>query len=99
MAQRRTFRKRHQGARTGTLRNEARRSGASGCGGFPCRSEGRDRCEVPQTSQSVLELGIYVKAEVQGMLFLGADFLSTASNSRPAWIQISPRRKHITPPE
>ena len=43
MAQRRTFRKRHQGARTGALRSEARKSGASGRGGFPCRSEGRER--------------------------------------------------------
>ena len=54
---------------------------------------------MPKSSHTVLELGIYVKAEVQGILFLGADFLSTASKSRLAWNQIPPRRKHITPPE
>jgi hypothetical protein len=42
---------------------------------------------------------IYVKAEVKGILFLGVDFLSTASKSRLAWFQIKSRRKHITPPE
>jgi len=36
-----TLRKRHQGAHPGALRREARRSGASGCGGCPCRSGGR----------------------------------------------------------
>ena len=34
------FRKRHQGAVPGALRSEARKSGASGRGGFPCRSGG-----------------------------------------------------------
>lgn len=54
---------------------------------------------MPKGSHAALQPGIYVKAEVQGILFLGADFLSTASKSRLAWIQISPHRKHITPPE
>lgn len=63
------------------------------------RGAGRERREMPKSSHAVLELGIYVKAEVQGILFLGADFLSTASKSRLAWFQIKSHRKHITPPE
>lgn len=39
--------------------------------------------------------GIYVKAEVKGILLNGAEFLSAASNSMLAWLQIPSRR---TPP-
>ncbi len=46
---------------------------------------------MPKSSHTVLELGIYVKAEVQGMLFLGAE----AQTFRLPL----PHRKHITPPE
>ena len=38
---RRVFRKRPQGVSPDALRSEARKSGASGCGGCPCRSGGR----------------------------------------------------------
>ena len=54
---------------------------------------------MPKGSHAALQPGIYVKAEVKGILFLGADFLSTASKSRLVWSQIKSRRKHITPPE
>ena len=83
----------------GALRSEARKSGAPGCGGFPCRSAGRERREVPKSSYTVPKPGIYVKAEVKGILLNGAEFLSKASKSRLAWFQIKSRRKHITPPE
>lgn len=46
---------------------------------------------MPKSSHTVLELEIYVKAEVQGMLFLGAE----AQTFRLPL----PHRKHITPPE
>lgn len=55
------------------------------------RRAGKDRREMPKSSHTVLELGIYVKAEVQGMLFLGAE----AQTFRLPL----PHRKHITPPE
>lgn len=43
----------------------------------------------------MLKPGIYVKAEVKGILLNGAEFLSKASNSMLAWTQIPSRR---TPP-
>lgn len=46
---------------------------------------------MPKSSHTVLELGIYVKAEVQGMLFLGI--------RAQAYRLPHPRHKHITPPE
>ena len=46
---------------------------------------------MPKSSHTVLELGIYVKAEVQGMLFL--------SVRAQAYRLPHPHRKHITPPE
>ncbi len=55
------------------------------------RREGRERREMPKSSHTVLELGIYVKAEVQGMLFLGV--------RAQACRLPHPRHKHITPPE
>ena len=55
------------------------------------RREGRERREMPKSSHTVLELGIYVKAEVQGMLFLGAE--------AQIFRLPHPRHKHITPPE
>ena len=46
---------------------------------------------MPKSSHTVLEIGIYVKAEVQGMLFLGV--------RAQACRLPHPRHKHITPPE
>jgi len=59
------------------------------------RRAGRGRREAAKSFHTVLELGIYVKAEVKGILLNGAEFLSKASNSMLAWIQIPSRR---TPP-
>ena len=46
---------------------------------------------MPKGSHAALQPGIYVKAEVQGILFLGAE----AQTFRLPL----PHRKHITPPE
>lgn len=62
---------------------------------YDTRSAGRERREAAKSSHTVLKPGIYVKAEVKGILLNGAEFLSKASNSMLAWIQIPSRR---TPP-
>jgi len=51
--QRRTFRKRHQGARPGGWGGGGGGGGARGRGGFPCRSEGREWREASNGSQAV----------------------------------------------
>ncbi len=45
------------------------------------------------------KVGIYVKAEVQGILLSGADSISKTSKMRLARIHIKLRHKHITLPE
>ena len=65
----------------------------------PLQERRRERREAATSSHTVLKPGIYVKAEVKGILLNGAEFLSKASKSRLAWFQIKSRRKHITPPE